>query len=476
MVVPDPAHNDGLLNEAIRHLQAGQLSAAGQLCRQVSQAEPHNPKARYVSGLIAREAGDPQEAIRCFEEAVRLAPRNATPLWQLANTLAQTGRMDPAIACYQQLLQLVPNTEDVYNNLGLAFSAQGNLVQAEQALREAVRLKPDYAGAHYNLATVFQRQQKLDEALAAYEAALAVEPGLVQACIGMGTAFLIRGRTAQAIAHLRKAQALNPGLSETYFKLFTATFSETGPQEAMAVLESALAVAPGNQQARFHLAVLSELAGDNARARQLFGGLDRTWPEYEYYVDSWNYAREHVGRGARLHTLTTDSLRYAFGRASIEGLILEFGVWYGNSINFLAALTPEPLHGFDSFEGIPEAWSGMPAGSYSTQGRLPPVAENVTLHRGWFEDTLPGFVKTHEGPVRFINIDCDTYASTKTILDCLGGRVVPGTVLIFDEYFCYPGWREHEYRAFQEFIRDSGLGYEYLLFNLVSRQVAVLIK
>ena len=75
-----------------------------------------------------------------------------------------------------------------------------------------------------------------------------------------------------------------------------------------------------------------------------------------------------------------------------------------------------------------------------------------------------------------MNIDCDIYDSTKTIFDHLDEQIKPGTVIVFDEYFCFPNWREHEYRAFQEYLLDSGHQYEYLFFNLYTRQAGVLIK
>ncbi len=103
------------------------------------------------------------------------------------------------------------------------------------------------------------------------------------------------------------------------------------------------------------------------------------------------------------------------------------------------------------------------------------MPDNVRLHVGWFDDSLPRFLDRHPGPARFINVDCDLYASTRTILERLGPRIVPGTVIIFDEYLAYEGWREHEYKAFQEFIRESPYAYEYLAFNIVGRQAVVRI-
>ena len=75
----------------------------------------------------------------------------------------------------------------------------------------------------------------------------------------------------------------------------------------------------------------------------------------------------------------------------------------------------------------------------------------------------------------FIHIDCDLYSSTKTIFDLLKERIKPGCVLVFDEYFNHPSWEEDEYKAFMEFIAETGLKYEYIGYNRLHEQAAVRI-
>ena len=106
---------------------------------------------------------------------------------------------------------------------------------------------------------------------------------------------------------------------------------------------------------------------------------------------------------------------------------------------------------------------------------MPEVPENVTLHKGWFDRTLPDFLEQQTDAVRLINIDCDIYSSTKTVLDLLAPRIQPGSVLVFDEYIGNQHWREDEYKAFQEVVARYGWRYEYLCFSFFTKQVAVKI-
>jgi hypothetical protein len=133
------------------------------------------------------------------------------------------------------------------------------------------------------------------------------------------------------------------------------------------------------------------------------------------------------------------------------------------------------IHGFDSFEGLPEAWSGFSLGSkaFDVKGKLPRVPANVRLHKGFFDASLPLWLAENPGPVAFIHVDCDLYTSTKTILDLLAPRLVSGTIILFDEYFNYPNWERHEFKAFQEFVVAHSVKYTYLAF--ARQQVAVRI-
>jgi len=171
-------------------------------------------------------------------------------------------------------------------------------------------------------------------------------------------------------------------------------------------------------------------------------------------------------------------MKFAFGQAPREGLVVEFGVANGASLRHLAGLTSRRVHGFDSFGGLPEDWSGTreKTGAFTQRGKLPKVPANVTLHPGWFNETLPGFVAANPGPAAFIHVDCDIYSSTVTIFEALRERIGRGTVILFDEYFNYPGWRAHEYKAFQEFIASTGLAYEYIGVSAEKGHVAVIIK
>ena len=160
--------------------------------------------------------------------------------------------------------------------------------------------------------------------------------------------------------------------------------------------------------------------------------------------------------------------------ASLPGLYLEFGVGRGKSIRWIGAHADRTVYGFDSFDGIPEYWNGNPVGAFA-QKKLPKVPDNVKFEIGMFDSTIEPFLEQNSDSISLLHVDCDLYSSTVTILDALGSRLQPGAIVLFDEYYNFPRWQEHEYKAFREFVESNGVEYEYVAYSVTGQQVAVKI-
>ena len=192
-------------------------------------------------------------------------------------------------------------------------------------------------------------------------------------------------------------------------------------------------------------------------------------------ADTVDYIDERLPDAVGFET-QKDATEYALKQVLVKGHYLEFGVFTGGTIRFMAKrVSGAVIHGFDSFEGLPEDWGGFQLGkaAFDVGGKLPSVPDNVKLYRGWFNQSLPPWCASNPGPIAFMHIDCDLYSSTKTIFDFLGDRLQPGTIILFDEYFNYPNWRNHEFKAFQELVAERKLAYTYLAY--ARQQVVVRI-
>jgi hypothetical protein len=192
-------------------------------------------------------------------------------------------------------------------------------------------------------------------------------------------------------------------------------------------------------------------------------------------IQSAQFVTDHM-QGALSFYTSRQVLAHALSEMRLGGLIVEFGVFKGGTIRYVVQKFPvRTVHGFDSFEGLPVAWEGTghEKGAFHAGGKLPGVPRNVRLHKGLFDDTLPIWARENQDPIAFVHVDCDLYESTVTILNILGSRLVPGVVIVFDDYFGYPRWQHGEHKSFQEFIDRTGLKFRYLCHAY--QQVAIQI-
>jgi len=154
--------------------------------------------------------------------------------------------------------------------------------------------------------------------------------------------------------------------------------------------------------------------------------------------------------------------------AQEDGTWLEFGVGSGKTTIPIVQLmkhfgVTQKLHGFDSFEGIPEKWNNLDVHAFSMFGEPPEFLvkhDQIVLYKGWFNETLRNLreINPHRMRVAFVHIDVDLYSSCRDILETLKCNLGPGTVLLFDELFNYPGWEyDGEFRCLQEFQTRYGL-------------------
>lgn len=188
--------------------------------------------------------------------------------------------------------------------------------------------------------------------------------------------------------------------------------------------------------------------------------------------------------------VNTYPLTYVFEHMGLKHkpntLWLEFGVASGNTINYISKFTDETVYGFDSFEGLPEKWrDGFDKGTFNRDGNMPAVNNNVTLIKGWFDQTLPDFIKAQNKKVSFIHMDADLYSSTKCIFDTLKEYIDNECVIIFDELVNYPGFDGDtgELKAFYEFITENKVEYEWIgmdgtplgMYGYYHENVAVII-
>jgi len=163
-------------------------------------------------------------------------------------------------------------------------------------------------------------------------------------------------------------------------------------------------------------------------------------------------------------------LKYSVGQAKQPGLFLEFGVWKGDSLKYLASVKPnQRFYGFDCFTGLPEWWSDFYPKGHMMLDAPPYVPGDVILVEGLFQDTLEQFLEEHPEKVSFLHLDADLYSSTKYVLFTLADhdRLQPGTIIEFDEVFYQDSQHtllDSEHRVYLEFMDTFDVDVRWLRY------------
>ncbi len=387
---------------------------------------------------------------------------------------AYAGQRDPAnaFAHLKRALAHSPNDPEALFHLGRAHLAASDAHRAVDVLETVLTLAPKFPGLMETLASAYRQDARYAEALRVVQA---VATPSVDLLYEAGLAHNALSQPEAALGVFDALLAQDPEHAAAWLGSHAAAWRRNGPGDALRRLAQAVSQTGANGKYWALLAVYRRLLGDETGAQALFAERLAAYPRRRPLWDSVAAIQPFLAADVRLFALSGLLLDYALSRATQPGLVLEFGVRRGTSINRIAGQAGQTVHGFDSFEGLPEAWGSEPSGTLSTGRQRPAVLPNVELHAGWFEATLPPFLAAHAGPVRLVNVDSDLYSSAKTVLTALAGRIQPGTVLVFDEFIGNRTWRDDEYKAFQEYAQAHDARYEVIAVSPFTKQVALLI-
>lgn len=417
-----------------------------------------------------------------YKHALRLLAGSglAGPEHDRLTGIAELGRRGSAAALrhLRRALAQAPDDLEALFHLGHAALAASDRLHAVRLFERVGAAAPGFPGLREALAGAYRRDALYREAVRVTGEALADGNRSADILYERALSLAHLGDAAGALATYDERLADDPEHAAAWFGSHAAALEVHGVEDALRRLRRATECPGAAGKYWGFLCAYLLLLGQDGEAQALFGAKVAGNPKRLPLVEAVTVLRPHLVPGTRLFGVGAALLRHALDEATVPGMVLEFGVRRGTSINQIAERVAETapehtVHGFDSFEGLPEAWVNEPRGVLTTGKQLPPVRPNVVLHAGWFEDTLPPFLAAHEGPARFVNVDSDIYSSAKTVLTALAPRFRVGTVLVFDEFIGNRSWRDDEYKAFQEYAQDHRASFEVIAVNLFTKQVAI---
>jgi tetratricopeptide (TPR) repeat protein len=259
-----------ILQAAVAHHQAGKLTEAEQLYRQVLEQDPNQPDALNLLGVIAQQTGNLKEALGLFDRALSAAPELAAAHYNRANTLRDAGRIGDAQAAYEAALTCDPGFQDALLNLGVLLYENGQTDDALEHFTTLARLAPGNSNAHYNIGRCHHARNRLNEACSALSQSLALNPQNPDAQFALANVYADMIQYDDAITHIKAALSLKPEWSQAH-SVMGITLARAGQFEnAITACKKALALEPTKSAFQISLGFVYQLAGHEEDAVEVF--------------------------------------------------------------------------------------------------------------------------------------------------------------------------------------------------------------
>ena len=299
------------LDLAVQHHSEGRLPEAEGLYQQILQADPNQPVALHLLGLIAHQVGKNDIAFDLITKALAVEPDYAEAHCNLGLVLHGLGKLDEAVASYHKALVIKPDYAEAHFNLGSLLQKLGRLEDAVVSYHKAIVIKPDYAEAHNVLGNTLVGLGRLDDAISSYHKALVIKPDYAEAHNNLGNTLKDQGRLEDAVACYRKALAIKPNIAEAHYNLGNALSRLGRLQEAIVSFRGALDIKPnfaeGWSNLIFTLGYLPEISGadilQETKQWEAHCGFKGDIPEHQNVPDS--------GRRLRIGLMSSDLRHHA---------------------------------------------------------------------------------------------------------------------------------------------------------------------
>ncbi len=261
--------HDTLLNALQLH-QTGNLDQASNLYHEVLEADPQNPDALHLLGVLSHQGGNHETAVDYISQAIAINDSAATYHSNLGTSYRELGKTDDAIASFRTAIQHDSSFAGAHYNLGISLAALGQIDDAIASFEDALRVDPNFTDAHNNLGRMYAIQHRYAEAITQFQQVLEVAPDVAEIHYNLGNAQHGNGEWTQAIASYEKAIELSPHLYNALNNLGSIYKDQGEFDKAIECFERALAIKPDFSEAHYNLGACQQQRSQFAQASASF--------------------------------------------------------------------------------------------------------------------------------------------------------------------------------------------------------------
>jgi putative PEP-CTERM system TPR-repeat lipoprotein len=210
LLVQQPTNAQVLVLKARFLADEGKLDEALTRAQSAVAADAKLSAAQYVIGLLYLQKNDTAQALKAFNEVLKLDPTSTATTLQVANIQLRLARADLAVPLADSVVTKEPNNLNARLTLVRALVASGDLKRAETEAAALLARAPNSGDAEAVVGVVASIKKDSNAARAAFNKALEMNPASVAALSGLLRLDLEAGKPAEARARLDKTLAARP--------------------------------------------------------------------------------------------------------------------------------------------------------------------------------------------------------------------------------------------------------------------------
>jgi predicted O-linked N-acetylglucosamine transferase (SPINDLY family) len=233
-----------LFQRAVASHQAGQLSQAEALYRQVLQLSPAHPDALHYLGVLAHQVGQPAIAVELIDQAIQLNPNNVEAYSNRGIALQSLGQYQAALESLDRAILLQPDYAEAHSNRGIALYALRRYQEALESCDRAIQLKPDVAGVYSNRGIALHALRRYQEAIESCDRAIQLKPDYAEAYSNRASALQVLRQYQSALESCDRAIQLKPDFAGAYANRASALHGFERYQEALESSDRAIQLNP----------------------------------------------------------------------------------------------------------------------------------------------------------------------------------------------------------------------------------------
>jgi predicted O-linked N-acetylglucosamine transferase (SPINDLY family)/glycosyltransferase involved in cell wall biosynthesis len=262
--------NESLIDAAVRLHMAGQFAQAEELYRQILTANPHNPDAWHLLGVLAHQCGNHESAVEFIEQALSFVSDNPVFWNNLGEACHAKGEERKAIESCRRALELKPDFAEAMIALANALRPAGEVDEAMALYAKALRINPDHAEGLLQYGLALYGEQRFKEASSTLKRACAAAPDSVEACFYLGVAFEECQRYSDALSCYEKASKLNPSVGVVWNRWGKLLNSRREFSKAVIILKEAVRCNPEDPDYNYNFGHALQMTQRSAQALEFF--------------------------------------------------------------------------------------------------------------------------------------------------------------------------------------------------------------